>query len=146
MLVRGDQDFLGQGWSFPPAFERDAGAVSMVRAETDIAQSLHILFSTAKTERLMLPDYGCDLSELCFDGIDHVLVVRLRELLLTAILYHEPRISVSAGDIEIVADQHGPGRLLVRLGYTIRQTNTRSNMVYPFYLEEGSNARLIGTE
>jgi phage baseplate assembly protein W len=145
MTVRGDKDFLGQGWSFPPTFERDAGAVDMVRAETDIVQSLHILFSTAKTERLMLPDYGCDLSELCFDGIDHVLVVRLRELLLAAILFHEPRISVSESDIDIVADEHAPGRLLVRLGYTVRQTNTRSNMVYPFYLDEGSNARRIGT-
>lgn len=139
-----NHDFLGRGWSFPPTFERDAGAVRMVAGEQDILQSLQILFSTVKTERIMLPGYGCELSSLVFESIDQALFLRLRHLLFDAILYYEPRIAVKEGEIEIEPDPGRQGVLLVRVPFTIRQTNTRSNMVYPFYCAEGSNVRRIG--
>jgi hypothetical protein len=32
--------------------------------------------------------------------------------------------------------------LRLKLDYTVRTTNTRTNMVYPLYLREGTNLRL----
>ncbi len=46
-------DFLGRGWSFPPSFIEELGVVEIVADETDIRQSLWILFSTRQRERVM---------------------------------------------------------------------------------------------
>ena len=63
-------DFLGVGWAFPPAFDDLAKGVRMVSAETDIRQSLVILLGTIPGERVMQPDYGCDLRRLVFEPIN----------------------------------------------------------------------------
>lgn len=143
-MAGADNDFLGRGWGFPPTFDYDNGLVVMVSAEQDILQSLQILFTTVKTERLMLPGYGSELSSLVFDSIDAALLLRLRHLIYDAILFYEPRIIVRDADIDIETDPGEPGLLLVKLSFLVRQTNTRSNMVFPFYRAEGSNVRQVG--
>jgi phage baseplate assembly protein W len=135
-------DFLGRGWSFPPEFTPERG-VRMVSGETDILQSLHVLFSTIRTERIMLPGYGSELSTLVFENQDAGLVLRARHLICDAILLHEPRILVEERDVEVESDPNRPGLVWIRIGFTIAQTNTRSNMVYPFYQEEGNNVRSL---
>jgi len=139
-----DDAFLGTGWSFPPTFDRDHGEASMISGEQDIRQSLQVLFSTIKGERVMLPGFGCALDTLVFDDIGPALEMRIRQVLLDAILFYEPRIEVGAADIAIEADPDEHGTLRVRLSFRVRQTNTRSNMVFPFYYIEGNNVRQIG--
>jgi len=72
-----------------------------------------------------------------FDEVNESVVTEIRDAIERAILFFEPRISVNA----IVMDESGiiEGRLDIRIDYTIRGTNTRSNMVYPFYFLEGTN-------
>ncbi|MCG2584157.1 GPW/gp25 family protein [Massilia sp. TS11] len=136
-------DFLGRGWSFPPSFDRASGCVRMVSDDTDIQQSLQILFTTMLQERVMLPEYGADLGQFVFDAASSTLFAQIRTRLNQAILNWEPRIAVD--DIVIVASALIDGLLEIGLTYTILQTNTRSNMVYPFYLQgEGTNVRPIG--
>ena len=67
-----DRAFLGRGWSFPPTFDRKVGGVQMLEHEDDIASSLHILLSTARGERIMVPQYGCNMDELVFENLDMV--------------------------------------------------------------------------
>lgn len=134
-------DFLGRGWGFPPTFERAFGEVAMVQDDTDIRQSLHILFSTALRERVMLPAYGCTLQDYVFDPIGQPLFTQLEDLIGNAILFFEPRIVVNSIDVE--QDAVDLGRVNIGIAYTIRQSNTRSNMVYPFYLSEGTSVRRI---
>ena len=136
-------DFLGRGWSFPPQFDRDEG-VRMVSGETDILQSLHVLFSTIRSERVMLPDYGSELSTLVFDNVDAGFALRVRHLVRDAILHYEPRILVEERDVVVCVDPDEPGLVWIKLAFTIAQTNTRSNMVYPFYQAEGNNVRPLG--
>jgi phage baseplate assembly protein W len=129
--------FLGRGWSFPPAFDARTGDLNMVAAEQDIRESLYILFTTIPGERIMVPRYGCALHGLVFEGISEALLTQIRGAIEDAILFFEPRIKVASIDISRSAD--ADGLLLIALEYTIIQTNTRSNMVYPFYLTEGTN-------
>ena len=132
-----DQLFLGRGWSFPPSFNPDSGTVDMSQAEQDIKESLHILLSTSLGERVMLPKYGCNLNEYVFDGLDNTTQTMIRDLVETAIIYHEPRI-----DLEKVSIQDGnilEGRFEILIEFKIRATNSRSNMVFPFYTKEGNN-------
>jgi uncharacterized protein len=51
-------------------------------------------------------------------------------------LYHEPRIELDRLDIS--EDQATEGLLLISLDYTVRSTNSRFNLVYPFYLNEAT--------
>jgi hypothetical protein len=136
-------DFLGRGWSFPPTFDGVAGTVDMVCDDADIQQSLTVLFTTFKAERVMLPDYGSTLQSFVFASLDSALVANIKSALANAILYYEPRISVL--DIGVTAMDELEGALQITVTYLIRQTNTRSNMVFPFYLQgEGTNVRRIG--
>lgn len=131
-----NQTFLGRGWSFPPEFNRESKAVKMLEDEEDIRSSLHILLSTRPGERVMVPGYGCNLDELLFSPLNLTIETYVVDLIRTAILYYEPRIDVNK--IEIDQTDEFYGVLLIRIDYTIRVTNSRMNMVYPFYKEEGN--------
>lgn len=136
-----DSAFLGRGWSFPPSFEksRDGIQLRLVEKEADIRESLRILFGTQCGERLVDLQYGCDLHKLQFEGLTESLKSRIRGLISKAILLYEPRISLLNIDIQLTPEDALQGRLDISLDYMIRATNTRSNMVYPFYVLEGNN-------
>jgi phage baseplate assembly protein W len=129
------EGFLGKGWAFPPAFNQAEQTVAMVTAEEDIRDSLQILLATIPGERVMLPDYGCLIHQHVFDLMGETLFTEIKALIEHAILHYEPRINLE--NILYSEDQY-EGRLLIELDYTIIQTNTRSNLVFPFYLKEGT--------
>jgi len=129
-----DPSFLGTGWSFPPTFTEGGGDVATVSDAEDIHQSLQILFATSLGERVMQDDYGCDLGRFLFEEIDRSLINSLTGLVSDAILFHEPRIALN--NLQISDGEAVAGLLLIQIDYTIRTTNSRYNMVYPFYLSE----------
>ncbi len=131
-----NKSFLGTGWGFPPEFNKEIRAVKMLNDEADIKSSLEILLSTRLGERVMVPDYGCNLNELLFKPLNLTLKTYVVDLIKTAILYHEPRIDVTKINIDTTNELEGV--LLINLDYTIRTTNSRKNMVYPFYKGEGN--------
>lgn len=135
--MENNQAFLGIGWGFPPEFKETAKSVIMLSDEDDINSSLEILLSTKIGERIMQPKYGCNMDELIFNPLDRTLKTFVSDLIKNAILYHEPRIDVEKIDITQGDDLNG--ELLVILDYIIRATNSRINMVYPFYQEEGTD-------
>jgi phage baseplate assembly protein W len=128
--------FLGTGWGFPPEFRIHQKDIKMISDEEDIESSLSILLSTRLGERVMLPDYGCNLDELLFEGLNRTLITYVIELIETAILYHEPRIDVVR--IDISESDPLEGKLIIEIDYRVRATNSRKNMVFPFYREEGT--------
>ena len=130
------KSFLGRGWGFPPEFNRATKAVGMLEDEADIKSSLEILLSTRLGERVMVPDYGCNLDELLFKPLTLTLKTFVIDLIKTAILYYEPRIDPNKIDIDPTDELEGV--LLINLDYTVRATNSRKNMVYPFYEAEGN--------
>jgi hypothetical protein len=131
-----NKDFLGTGWSFPPTFDNISYTVEMVSNDTDIRQSLWVLFSTALGERTMVPEYGSGLEKMVFRVLSTTLISQMKSMVQLAILNWEPRIDVD--EVQIQTDATYDGRVLINVIYTIRKTNTRSNLVYPFYLTEGT--------
>lgn len=126
--------FLGKGWSFPPELTKDG--VKMSAYEKDINESLRVLFSTSPGERVNRYDYGCNLRRYAFEPIDTQTIVRMRDDIARAIVLFEPRINLDDVSFEERRDE---GLLLIRVSYTIIRTNNRNNMVYPFYLNEGTS-------
>lgn len=129
-------DFLGIGWSFPPEFNKTEGNVTMTTDVEDINNSLIILLSTRPGERVMFPNYGCDLQEMLFKPLDLTLITQMRGVIERAILYHEPRINII--DIDITTIEESEGQVLIHVDYEVRNTNTRSNIVFPFYKGEAT--------
>lgn len=134
-----DKTFLGRGWGFPPEFGKRARSARMAVAEEDINESLRILLATAPGERVMQPAYGCGMKRQVFENINESTVNLIRDSIRRAVLFFEPRITLE--DIEMDTSQAYEGLLKIKLVYTVRTTNSRSNMVYPFYFREGTNIR-----
>jgi phage baseplate assembly protein W len=128
--------FLGTGWSFPPEFNPVPGEVRMLAAEDDIESSLRLLFSTATGERLFNPKYGLDMRGVLFEPMSTTLRTLLEERVKIAILFYEPRINPLA--LSVDSPDPGSGTLLITLDYEVRATNSRFNLVFPFYLSGGN--------
>jgi phage baseplate assembly protein W len=128
--------FLGTGWSFPPTFDSVSKAVSMTSDEADIQLSLQILLSTSKGERVMVPDYGCNLDEMLFEPMSTTFKTYISEMIKTSILYYEARIDLNS--VQVDDSRDAEGIILLIINYTVRSTNSRFNFVYPFYKNEGT--------
>jgi phage baseplate assembly protein W len=133
-MISDKRDFLGIGWKFPIQLTPD-GKVARSGHEQRIEESIYVILSTARGERLMLPDFGCGIHDMVFapnsTATQSAVVNNVRE----ALVAHEPRIDVL--DINVETTVESPNLLLIRIDYRIRANNARGNMVYPFYIDEG---------
>ena len=133
--------FLGKGWNFPPTLTENG--VKMVSYEEDIQQSLYVLLSTSPSERVNRYDYGCPLRKYAFEVMDTEMVTQMRNDITRAVMLFEPRITLEEVSFEKREENDDLllQEVLIKLVYTVVRTNNRSNMVYPFYLNEGTNLR-----
>lgn len=129
--------FLGRGWDFPPAFQNQGETVAMLDTYDDIESSLHILLGTATGERVMQPTFGCNMDELVFEALDTTMMTYMKDKVFTAILYHEPRVNLL--DVVFHEEQLNEGLVLIEIFYQVRGTNSRKNMVFPFYKNEATS-------
>lgn len=134
-----ESSFLGTGWSFPPTFLRETSSVAMAAGDVDIRESLWIIFSTWIGERIMVPKFGTDLWQRVFATMSVTVQTEIAGSVRQSILMWEPRIDVL--EVSVTADAATGGLITVNVDYVIRQTNARSNFVYPFYLQEGTLAK-----
>ena len=110
--------------------------VALVSADTDIRESLRILFGTVPGERVMQPAYGCGIQRMVFEVMNESTLTEMRHLVEKAILFFEVRITVNA--INLDTSDWANGLLRIEVDYTVRSTNSRGNMVYPMYFREGT--------
>jgi len=123
--------FLGKGWTFPIKPDA-AGRLAYVEGEANVEQSLSVLLQTVLGERLMRPDFGCEAPRLVFAPGSTQFLSLLQTTVREAVRDWEPRIELK--DVSAEADPADEARVTVSISYTIRQTNTRKNLVFPFYL------------
>lgn len=129
-------DVLGVGWGFPVERVDDgAGAAhfSLARYEESVRQSIVIILSTAKGERVMRPTFGCGLHELVFSVNDSAARAMAAFHVREALRDWEPRIDVLRVDASS-GGEHDE-QLLIDIDYQVRLTDGRFNLVYPFYLD-----------
>lgn len=127
------RDFLGTGWSYPVATDKQ-GDIRMEEAADNIERSVRIILSTAKGERVMRPEFGCDIHDQVFSSLSPATLNRIEEAVRDALVRWEPRISVDRVAAE--PDPNTPNKVLVEIDYWIESTNSHENMVYPFFTTE----------
>jgi hypothetical protein len=131
--------FLGTGWSFPPTFNFDNGQVELVSDLDDIRESLNILLSTSLGERVMQPDYGCNLDDYMFESLNNSLIGLIKHHVENAILFYEPRIIAENVDVTAAdSAELNEGKFTITVEYTIPETNSRYNYVFDYYLNEAA--------
>lgn len=128
--------FLGRGWAFPLGFSKIDGSLDLAAGALDIQQSLTLLLGTHPGERTMNPEYGVDLSPLLFESLTLGLQTRITDTIERAILKFEPRIIMEDVQFELKAWE---GVLYITIHYLHQSTNSRTNLVFPFYLTEGTD-------
>lgn len=127
----GPTSFLGTGWSFPPEFASGIGGVVMTSDEEDIHNSLCILFGTMLGERFLRPRYGLDMHEVLFEAMSTTLKTYLEDRIRTTVLLYEPRVVPLT--LELDTSALNEGRVTLIFDYEVRATNSRFNLVFPFY-------------
>ena len=126
-----DNTLIGLGWRFP-ILPDESGGLGYVNGDENIEQSLRILLLTDLGERVMRPDFGCKAPRLVFAPGSTQYLGLLETTIREALRDWEPRVELEAVSAEV--DLEDETRVNVSISYLIRQTNTRNNLVFPFYL------------
>lgn len=130
------KDILGSGWRFPIS-TNNKEQIAISQYEEKIAQAIMIILSTAKGERVMRPDFGCDIHAFTFAIINTATLTQIKSAVTEALILWEPRIEVA--DVQTFTGHIDRGILEIKVIYKVRYTNTEHNIVYPFYLESGGS-------
>jgi phage baseplate assembly protein W len=127
--------FLGVGWAYPTRLDAD-NHLARAAYEDDVRQAILIILGTNPGERVMRPDFGAGLNAFVFEPISTTTLSLVRNRVFSALIDWEPRIDVER--VRASFDPAQKGKLLIEIIYRVRATNTQQNLVYPFYLEEGT--------
>ena len=124
-------DFIGRGVMFPLRVDQ-SGSIAMTSGSADLDSAIRMVLSTAPSERLMRPRFGCAIWDLLFEPINAntmgLMAVAVRE----ALGQWEPRIEVD--DVIVRPDASSDGRVAIDINYRVRATNDLRNLVFPFYV------------
>jgi len=126
--------FLGRGWSFPPTFTKGEKGVNMLDGEDDIRSSIELLLSTELGERVLQPAFGWKRDRWLFESLSTTAATAIQKEIEDALVFFESRIDLNS--VRLVPGQKLSGRVEIHIDYTVRSTNTRNNLVFPFYLNE----------
>jgi hypothetical protein len=130
-MAQEERTFLGTGWGWPMAIDSQGG-VALAHEEDDIHKALLNILQTAPGERVMRPEYGCDIHGLVFAPINARTIGQIIREVQLGLARWEPRIEIP--DVEVTTDPDNDARLLVHVRYEIKATHDERSLVYPFYI------------
>jgi len=105
------------------------GKIASSRHEQRIEESIYLILSTAKGERVMLPDFGCGIHELVFAPNNSTTISVVTHMVREALVMFEPRIDLIDVLVEVAPEQLN--LLLIRVSYRVRATNTMETWSIP---------------
>jgi uncharacterized protein len=126
-----DHDFIGAGLAFPMRVDA-RGSLAMSSGPDALEQALVTIISTAPGERVMRPAFGCAIWDLLFDPVTPNTLGLMCEAVRDAVSRWEPRVELD--DVVAVPDPERPELVRISVRYTVRTTNDKRNLVYPFYV------------
>lgn len=128
-FVHPDGGFFGTGFGLQITAN---GKIAMISDRESIRQSILLLISTIPGERVMRPQYGCNLQQLAFmpnDATTHGLAIHYVK---TALEQWEPRIDI----IRVDADSNAldPNAIDITLDYRTRHLQQSEQLVFAYHL------------
>lgn len=126
-----DPSFIGRGISWPMGVDH-TGALRLTNGAQDLDRSIRIVLVTAPGERVMRPQFGCRIWEMLFEPVTANLLGLMAQAVREAVAQWEPRVEVE--EVDVVADPADSSLVRIHIGYRVRSTNDRRNLVHPFYV------------
>ena len=127
------KEFLGKGLGFPVKVDA-TGKIVLSEFEDDIREAVGIILMTSMGERVMRPDFGAGLHDFVFASMSVTTMGSIQAAVQNALIQWEPRVQVL--NLVVEPDQGDTGKLLINVDYRVRATNTRFNLVFPFYVKD----------
>ncbi|URM88813.1 GPW/gp25 family protein [Streptomyces sp. MRC013] len=124
------EEFLGTGWRFP-ILPDASGRLGYAVGEESVEHCLRALLLTGTGERVMRPDLGTRAHESVFEPGGVRNLRDLEDSIAAAVRAHEPRVELD--EVRAEADPADPSRVTVSVVYRVRRSNTKANLVFPFY-------------
>ncbi len=124
-------DFLGRGWKYP--ITSNNNSISLSEGIDNISESIMLILGTSKGERIMRPDFGCNINDLVFEVNNTATTTMISYHVEEALTRWEPRINILGVDVS--TDEEERNKLLINIEYEVKSSNSKANLVYPFYLE-----------
>ena len=128
--------FLVPGFDAPPEVGglllSASGGIEMVEEEASVRQAILLLISTMPGERVMRPDYGCDLHRLVFWPNDDTTAGLAIHFVRRALERWDSRVEILR--LDATRSESDPGRLEVFLEYRLRSTQRTDRLIYPLSL------------
>jgi phage baseplate assembly protein W len=131
-----NEEFIGRGWAFPLRVDA-TGGIALVGREQEIEESIRLILGTSPGERPMRPEFGCRIHEYLFSSADSETAGAIAREVRSALQRWEPRIDIA--DVNVTFDAREATLLYINVGYTIKATNDRRNLVFPFYVIPGGD-------
>lgn len=126
---------MGTGCKFPLQIDPATGRFMTVSGNQSVKESLYLILMTQRTERLVRPSFGSNMMDYTFMDTGTTMMSILKRDLSETILEQEPRIS----DLEIETQyRERQGAVIISINYRVAGSNTRDNLVFPFYLDRGA--------
>jgi phage baseplate assembly protein W len=124
-----NDDFIGNGWAFPAAINRN-GSVRLVTGTEEVDAAIRMILSTVPGERVMRPEFGCSMWEQLFAPLTASTLGLIEQAVRQALERWEPRIELESVD---AAGEQSTGTVHITVAYRVRSTNDVRNLVFPFY-------------
>lgn len=128
-------DFLGRGWKFPVALDA-SGNIALSEYEVDVREAIQVILGTSVGERVMRPSFGGGLENYVFESMSVTVLGRIQSTVFQSLVANEQRIQVL--NVDVTQSPADAGTLLINVDYKVRATNTKFNLVFPFYLQQQS--------
>ena len=111
------------------------GSIAMVGDHDSVRQAILLLLSTIPGERVMRPDYGCQLHRLVFSPNDETTAGLAIHYVRQALDRWEPRIDILRLDAE--RNPEDPEQLIISLEYRVRATQQTATTTFSLNLAGG---------
>ncbi|MFE6806650.1 GPW/gp25 family protein [Streptomyces sp. NPDC057681] len=125
-----DPDIHGRGIAFP--MQLGTAGLNESAGRRKIQESIRIILETQYGERVMRPDFGCNLKRLLFAPNNEATASLARYYVEEGLTRWEPRIDIL--DVTVTNDGVGAA-LLIDISYRVRATGAADQLVHPFPLE-----------
>jgi phage baseplate assembly protein W len=104
------------------------GGIDMVDEQASVRQSILLLLSTIPGERVMRPDYGCELHRLVFSPNDNTTSGLAIHYVRQALDRWEPRAQIT--HLDAAPNPEYPERLEIALEYRLRRTQHTGELAF----------------
>ena len=122
-------DFIGHGWAFPAAINRN-GSVRLVTGTEEVDAAIRMILSTVPGERVMRPDFGCNMWQMLFAPLTSGTLGLIEQYVRESLERWEPRIELEG--VQARGEQE-TGTVHITVAYRVKSTNDVRNLVFPFY-------------